>query len=58
MQKNLRALYLRMLGQPPSDAEAKELYEQVYVPLEAQNTRLAWIGVCAALIRHPLWITY
>ncbi|MFL5359291.1 hypothetical protein [Archangium sp.] len=58
VQKNLRALYLRMLGQPPSDAEAKELYEQVYVPLEAQSTRLGWIGVCAALIRHPLWITY
>jgi hypothetical protein len=58
VQKNLRALYLRMLGQPPSDAEAKELYEQVYLPLQAQNTRLAWIGVCAALIRHPLWITY
>ncbi|QRK06657.1 hypothetical protein JQX13_42355 [Archangium violaceum] len=58
VQKNLRALYLRMLGQPPSDAEAKELYEQVYVPLEARSTRLGWIGVCASLIRHPLWITY
>jgi hypothetical protein len=58
VQKNLRALYLRMLGQPPSDAEAKELHEKVYVPLEAQSTRLAWIGVCASLIRHPLWLTY
>jgi hypothetical protein len=58
VQKNLRSLYLRMLGQPPSDAEAKALYEQVYLPLEAQSTRLGWIGVCAALIRHPLWITY
>ncbi|WNG37197.1 hypothetical protein F0U61_28610 [Archangium violaceum] len=59
VQKNLRALYLRMLGQPPSEEEAKQLYEQVYVPLEAQkNARLGWIGVCATLIRHPLWITY
>jgi hypothetical protein len=58
VQKNLRSLYLRMLGQPPSDAEAKQLYEQVYLPLQAQNTRIAWIGTCAALIRHPLWITY
>ncbi len=58
VRKNLGMLYLRMLGQPPSEAEAKALYEQVYVPLEAQNTRVAWIGVCAALIRHPLWITY
>lgn len=59
VQKNLRSLYLRMLGQPPSDTEAQELYEQVYVPLEtAQNTRIAWIGTCAALVRHPLWITY
>ena len=58
VQKNLRALYLRMLGQPPSDAEAKQLFEQVYLPLEAQSTRLGWIGVCASLIRHPLWLTY
>jgi hypothetical protein len=58
VRKNLHSLYLRMLGQPPSDAEAKELYEQVYLPLEAKSTRLGWIGVCAALIRHPLWITY
>lgn len=58
VQKNLRYLYLRMLGQPPPDAEAKALYEQVYLPLETQSTRLGWIGVCAALIRHPLWITY
>ncbi|WP_224362367.1 hypothetical protein [Hyalangium versicolor] len=58
VQKNLRSLYLRMLGQPPSEAEAQALYTQVYLPLEAQNTRLAWIGTCAALVRHPLWITY
>ena len=58
VRKNLRTLYLRMLGQPPSEEEAKALYEQVYLPLEAKNTRLAWIGVCAALVRHPLWMTY
>ncbi|NTX16140.1 hypothetical protein HUA76_35760 [Myxococcus sp. CA056] len=58
VQKNLRNLYLRMLGQPPDDAELKALYEQVYLPLEAQSARLAWVGTCAALIRHPLWITY
>lgn len=58
VQKNLGYLYLRMLGQPAPEAEAKALYEQVYLPLEAQSPRLAWIGVCAALIRHPLWITY
>ncbi|AKI99875.1 hypothetical protein ATI61_104702 [Archangium gephyra] len=58
VQKNLRALYLRMLGQPPSEAEAKQLFEQVYLPLEAQSARLGWIGVCASLIRHPLWLTY
>ncbi len=58
VQKNLRTLYLRMLGQLPSDAEAKALYDEVYLPLEAQTTRLAWIGVCSSLIRHPLWLTY
>lgn len=58
VQKNLRTLYLRMLGQPPAEEEAKALYDEVYLPLEAQSTRVAWIGVCAALIRHPLWLTY
>lgn len=58
VKKNLRSLYLNMLGQSPSDAEAQALYEQVYLPLEAKSTRLAWIGVCAALVRHPQWITY
>ncbi|MFP2925675.1 hypothetical protein ACLESO_10730 [Pyxidicoccus sp. 3LG] len=58
VKKNLATLYLRMLGQPPTEAEATALYEQVYLPLEQQSTRLAWIGVCAALIRHPQWITY
>ena len=58
VRKNLASLYLRMLGQPPTEAEAKALYEEVYLPLEKQNTRIAWIGVCATLIRHPLWITY
>lgn len=58
IQKNLRALYLRMLGEPPSEEEAQALYEQVYLPLEATSPRLAWIGTCSALVRHPLWITY
>jgi len=58
VKKNLRNLYLRMLGQSPSDAELTALFEQVYLPLEKQSTRLAWVGVCAALVRHPLWITY
>lgn len=58
VQKNLRTLTLRMLGQPLPAAEAEELYAQVYLPLEAQSTRTAWVGVCAALVRHPLWLTY
>lgn len=58
VKRNLRSLYLRMLGQPPSEADVTALYEQVYLPLEAQSTRLAWIGTCAALIRHPQWMTY
>ncbi len=58
VHRNLRSLYLRMLGQPPSEEEEKELYERIYRPLEARSTRTAWIGVCSALIRHPLWLTY
>ncbi|MGV3624221.1 MAG: hypothetical protein ACO1OB_25610 [Archangium sp.] len=58
IKKNITSLSLRMLGEPPSDADVNELYADVYLPLEPQGTKFAWSAVCAALIRHPKWLAY
>jgi hypothetical protein len=58
IRQNIAQLSLRMLGDVPTDAEVTELYEQVYLPLEVTNTKTAWTAVCAALVRHPKWLSY
>lgn len=58
IRQNLGQLWLRMLGEPPSDDDLDELYTHVYLPLEATDTRTAWTGVCAALVRNPKWLSY
>jgi len=58
IKQNIAQLSLRMLGDVPSEADVTELYEQVYLPLEANSTKTAWTGVCAALVRHPKWLSY
>lgn len=58
IKKNITSLSLRMLGDVPSEADVNELYTDVYLPLEAQGTKYAWTAVCAALIRHPKWLSY
>ena len=58
IHQNIAHLSLRMLGDVPAEAEVTELYEQVYLPLEPASTRAAWVGVCAALVRHPKWLSY
>ncbi|HEY0881901.1 MAG TPA: hypothetical protein VGD87_10250, partial [Archangium sp.] len=58
IKQNLSQLWLRMLGEPATAAEIDELYTQVYLPLEPQSTTAAWTASCAALVRHPKWLTY
>ena len=58
IQKNIAHLWLSMLGDLPTEAEVSELYQQVYVPFEPSSTTTAWTGVCAALVRHPKWLSY
>jgi len=58
VKRNLQQLWLRMIGEPATDAEIDELYTEVYVPLESTSTKVAWTGVCAALVRHPKWLSY
>ena len=56
-KKNIAALQLRMLGVPATDADVERLHKLflVYQPKSAQT---AWVAVCSALIRHPLWLSY
>ena len=58
IKANIRALYLRMLAQPPTDAEVDDVFTQVYLPAETKNTKAAWIAVCASFVRHPLWLSF
>jgi hypothetical protein len=57
IRQNIRYLYLRMLGLEASDDDVEGLLQDVYIPLETQDTKTAWTGVCSSLIRHPLWLT-
>lgn len=58
IKRNVEQLSLRMLGEVPTADEVEALYTQVYLPLEPQSTTAAWTAVCAALVRHPKWLTY
>ncbi|GAB5544255.1 MAG: hypothetical protein SangKO_040150 [Sandaracinaceae bacterium] len=59
IRQNLEYVYLRMLGEPPPADEIDALYTELFVPLEAETSpRRAWVAVCAAMVRHPLWMTY
>jgi len=57
IKADLKALSLRMLGVPPTDAEVEALFG-LYVKHEAASTKAGWVAVCAALVRHPQWVTF
>ncbi len=58
IKANIRALFLRMLAQPATDAEVDDLFTQVYLPYETKSTKAAWTAVCASFVRHPLWLSF
>jgi hypothetical protein len=42
-----------------TDEEVSALKTNVYDTYAAeQNPRTAWVAVCAALVRDPMWISY
>lgn len=57
VQQNLGFLYYRMLGLPATDAETAKL-AALFRAYEPSGAATAWTSVCAALIRHPLWLSY
>jgi hypothetical protein len=66
VKRNLKHMYLSMLGLDATAAQVDRLYDMVFVPTanpdggvaSAAQIESAWVASCAALIRHPLWISY
>jgi len=59
IEDNLRYLMLRFWGHVATDEEVSALKTNVYDTYAAeQNPRTAWVAVCAALVRDPMWISY
>jgi hypothetical protein len=59
IKKNLAYLNLHFLGLPADPADIEDVFQNVFVPIEAgSDAQTAWAGVCSYFIRHPLWIVY
>ncbi len=58
IRDNIRFLFLEMLGMVATDEDVDAMYRSVYLPYEsAEDSRTAWVAVCSAFVRHPLWLT-
>jgi hypothetical protein len=58
IKENMAYLSVHFLGQPSTPEEINDVFETVFLPLEAEtDPQTAWAGVCAYFIRHPLWVT-
>lgn len=56
---NIRAMFRRLIGDEPTEADVSRLFEEVFIPVESRGgTRPAWVAVCASLLRDPLFLTY
>jgi hypothetical protein len=58
VRKNLRYMMLSMLALQPTDPQVEDLYSSVFLSYEKVDLDTAWTASCAALIRHPLWLSY
>ncbi|MGH1341809.1 MAG: hypothetical protein ACRBN8_09675 [Nannocystales bacterium] len=59
IRQNIEYLFLRMLGVQATDEEVEAMYREVYLPYEAsEDSQTAWVAVCSAFVRDPLWITF
>jgi len=59
IRRNLHYLYLRFIGDRANENEIDALYGDVFLHYEAHHgSSTAWQAVCAALIRHPRWLSY
>jgi hypothetical protein len=58
IKTNIARLHLRMLSEVAPPAFVDAMYSEVFVPLEGNSPKVAWTAVCAAFIRHPLWLSF
>jgi hypothetical protein len=56
VRDNIKYLGKRLLSQQLSDADVNDYFE-LFRSLEPDRTA-AWTGLCAAMVRDPLWLTY
>ena len=65
IRSNISYLYLRMLGDDPTEQEVDDLLNNIflhYLPpgdqSPSERNKVPWTAVCAALAQDPLWLTY
>ncbi len=58
VRENIAYLHLRILGEVATDEDIDALHQGVFLHYEAASTESAWTATCAALLRHPLAMTY
>lgn len=59
VRANIEALYLDLLGIEATQDDVDAMYEDVYQHYaQTESHAVAMKAVCAAFIRHPLWLTY
>lgn len=58
IRDNIGYLHLRLLGEVASAEDIDDLYNGVFLHYEPSSTESAWTATCAALLRHPLAMTY
>ncbi len=55
----IKRWFLHFHAAVASDAEVDALYQQVFLPLEAEtDAKTGYVGLCSSFIRHPDWIFY
>ena len=55
----LRHWFLHFHAEQASDAEVESVYQNVFLPLEAEtDAKTGYVGACSSFIRHPDWIFY
>jgi len=58
IRDNIAYLYLRMLGEAPTDEDVARVFDEVFVRYEPEGSDVAWTAVCASFVRHPLWLSF
>lgn len=57
LRSGFERLYLKMLGDPATDEDVDRMY-RLFMTYEPESVTTAWVAVCSALVRDPLWLTY